>query len=92
MGERGYSRLSVPPPLALCTQGSRDLIARTLPDKPRRRTLINRHLIDRTHARLRDVELHRFYATAIKKCVSKERARLQIEKSCTSRVKKIKIL
>ena len=68
-----YPLASTPllPLLALCTQGSRDLIARTLADKPCRRTLINRHLIDRTHARLQDVELHRFYATAIKKCISK---------------------
>lgn len=40
-------------PFTLRTQQSRDLIARTLSDKPRRRTLIDRHLIDRTHARLR---------------------------------------
>jgi len=38
---------------AVCTQGSRDLIARTLADKPHRRALIYRHLIDRARAHTR---------------------------------------
>lgn len=54
--ERAQARIPVglsALPHAFRTQESGDLIARTLPDKPRRCTLIDRHLINPTHARLR---------------------------------------
>jgi len=73
-------------PFALCTQGSRDLIARC-PISRAGGVLLSIVILSITHTHthvyapyLRDMELHRFYASVIKKFIPQARVTFRLKK------------